>query len=265
MRTARLSRLLVPVLIVLVLTLGATNVATVISATSNNLAFGLIERALLIFGSNVAESLLNRSPTREAERKVQKTTADLETKNKQLVAQVFDAEARRDKALEEAEVQKTARTKVSAELEAQVRQRGTDAKRAKEMAANVSTRLATAVSRNVAAIPAEAVPYIGIGVNLSVTALDVYDACQTMREINELMKLLKQGVANADFCGVKLPTVPDVLDGMRTKWQTSANSIAAEAKLVRNNIPVPEVRLPTANDAKLVICPLVGSISWMAC
>lgn len=278
MRTAGPVRLLVPALVLLVLTLGAMNIATVVSAPSHKLAFGLMERALLIFGANVAESLLKTSPTREVDQKVQKATAYLEAKNKQLGVQVVDAEARRvkavaesevhkaahAKAMAEAEAHKTAHAKVSAELDDQIRKRGTDAKRAKEMATSVRARLATGVSRNVAAIPAEAVPYIGIGVNLSVTALDVYDACQTMRELNELMKLLGQGVENAEFCGVKVPTVSEVLAGMQTQWRASADWVAREAQKTRS-IPVPEVRLPTASDAKAVVCPLIGSASWIAC
>lgn len=264
MRTAGPVRLLIPALVLLVLILGAMNIATVVSAPSHKLAFGLMERALLIFGANVAESLLKRSPTREADRKVQKATAELVAKNKQLGERVVDAEARRAKAVAEAEMHRTAHTKVSAELNDQVRKRGTDAKSAKAMATSVQTRLASGVARNMAAIPAEAVPYIGIGVNLSVTALDVYDACQTMREINELMKLLGQGVENADFCGMKVPTVSEVLAGMQTQWRASADWVAREAQKTRS-VPVPEVRLPTASDTKAVVCPLIGSASWMAC
>lgn len=285
MRPASVPRLLVPMLAVLVLVLGATNIATVVSVTSHTLAFDLIERALLTFGANVAESLLKASPTREVQQKVRKATENLAdenqklaARNKQLLAQGADAESRRvkavaesevhkaahAKAMAEAEVHKTAHAKVSAELDDQVRKRGTDAKRAKEMATSVRARLATGVSRNVAAIPAEAVPYIGIGVNLSVTALDVYDACQTMREINELMKLLGQGVENADFCGVKVPTVSEVLAGMQTQWRASADWVAREAQKTRS-VPVPEVRLPTAGDTKAVVCPLIGSASWIAC
>lgn len=285
MRTASIPRLLVPILAVLVFVLGATNIATVVSATSHSLAFGLMERALLIFGANVAESLLKASPTREVQQKVRKATENLAdenqklaARNKQLLAQGADAESRRvkavaesevhkaahAKAMAEAEAHKTAHTKVSAALEDEVRKRGTDAKRAKEMATSVRARLATGVSRNMAAIPAEAVPYIGIGVNLSVTALDVYDACQTMREINDLMKLIGQGVENADFCGVKVPTVSEVLAGMQTQWRASADWVAREALKTRS-VPVPEVRLPTASDTKAVICPLIGSASWIAC
>lgn len=59
--------------------------------------------------------------------------------------------------------------------------------RAKAIAISVNRRLAKGVARNTAAIPAESVPCVGIGVTLSVTALDIHDACQAMAEINDLL------------------------------------------------------------------------------
>ena len=43
-----------------------------------------------------------------------------------------------------------------------------------------------------AALPAEAVPYLGVGVTLAVTSLDIYDACTTMKEINGLLVMRKR-------------------------------------------------------------------------
>jgi hypothetical protein len=44
-----------------------------------------------------------------------------------------------------------------------------------------------------AAIPAEAVPYIGVGTMLAVTAMDIKDACDTMKDMDNL--LIALGVA----------------------------------------------------------------------
>ena len=258
MRAAGLSRFLVPVLMVLVLVLGATNVATVVSASSHNVAFGLVERALLIFGGKVAEAILARSPTREVDRKVREATADLveenkklASKNKQLTAQNAEIESRRVKA--------------STDLDSLVRKRAADAAHAKKTAASVRSRLAKGLSRSIASIPAEAVPYIGIGVTLTVAALEVHDACATTNELNELMRLLGQGEEDADLCGMKVQKTAQVIASMKSQWQASADAVAREAKAVSNSIPVPVVRLPTANDAKTVICPVIGKTTWLAC
>lgn len=261
-----------PLLIVLALTLGAANVATVVNSTFHDLAFGIVERALSIFGAEVAEKAVYKSLKRQTEAHTRKATAALtdenhalQTKNKQLGLQNAELDAKHSKALAEADAVKVAHAKTHAELGDIKLKRMAEAKHAKAMATSVRTRLAKGVVRNNAAIPAEAIPYIGIGVTLSVTALDVYDACQTMREINELMKLLGLGEESADFCGMKSPTVPQVLARVQAEWKSSAELVAKEARGLSANVPVPDVRLPTASEARAVICPLVGSMSWMAC
>ena len=261
-----------PLLIVLVLALGAANVATVVSSTFHDLAFGIVERALLIFGADVAEKVVHKSLKRQTEAHTRRATASLtdenhalQTKNKQLGLQNAELNAKHTKALADADAMKVTHARTSAELGEVKLKRLAEAKHAKAMATSVRTRLAKGVVRNNGAIPAEALPYIGIGVTLSVTALDVYDACQTMQEINGLMKLLGQGEENADFCGVKMPTVPQVLARMQSEWKASAEEVAKQARGLSAIVPVPDVRLPTAKEAQAVICPLVGSQSWMGC
>ena len=245
-----------------------------VSSTFHDLAFGIVERALLIFGADVAEKAFHKSLKRESEARTRNATASLtdenhalQTKNKQLGLQNAELDAKHTKALADANAEKVIHAETKAELGKFKLQRVAEAKHAKVMATSVRTRLAKGVVRNNAAIPAEALPYIGIGVTLSVTALDVYDACQTMREINELMKLLGQGEENADFCGVKMPTVPQVLARMQSEWKASAEEVAKQARGLSAivPVPVPDVRLPTAKEAQAVICPLVGSQSWMGC
>jgi hypothetical protein len=261
-----------PLLIVMVLTLGAANVATVASSTFHDLVFGMVQRALLIFGTEAAENLLQSSLKRESEAHTRKATAllteennALNLKNKQLGLQKGELDVKHTKALADADAAKVAHARTSSELGDVKLKRVAEAKHAKAMATSVRTRLAKGVVRNNAAIPGEAIPYIGIGVTLGVMALDLYDACQTMQEINELMTLLGQGEENADFCGMKIPTVPQVLARMRTEWKAGAEQVAREAKGLSAGVPVPEVRLPSAAEARAVICPLIGSKSWMPC
>jgi hypothetical protein len=64
---------------------------------------------------------------------------------------------------------------------------------------------------------------------------------------------------------VKMPTVPQVLARMQSEWKASAEEVAKQARGLSAIVPVPDVRLPTAKEAQAVICPLVGSQSWMGC
>ena len=261
-----------PLLIVLVLALGAANVATVVSSTFHDLAFGIVERALLIFGADVAEKALHKSMKRQSEAHTRKATAmlvdenqALKTKTKQLGQQKADLDAKHAKALADTDALKVAHANTQRELGEIRLKRTSDSQNAKKLASSVRKRLTVGLAREKAALPAEAIPYIGVGVMLTITALDVYDACLTMKEINELLKSLGQGEEKADFCGKKLPTLDEVLSDMRKDWRTSAESVAKSAKDLSIGVAIPAVRLPSADEAKKVLCPLIGNAAWIAC
>lgn len=264
--------LVVPILMMMVLVLGASNLATVLSASFHDLVFDGVYRALLIAGANVADSMTHKSLKRITDERVRARTAALASENdalkatgKKLSSQAADLEARHAKAVNEVDAAKQAHGKTQRELADLNVKRSAEAARAKRMASSVRGRLVKGVARNNAAIPAEAIPYVGISVTVSLAALDVYDACQTMKEINELMKLLGQGEESADVCGTKIPTVQKVLEDMRTSWKSSAEWVAKEAKSLPHAVPIPEVRLPTTVEAKAVLCPLVGQLAWLSC
>lgn len=137
--------------------------------------------------------------------------------------------------------------------------RNADAKHAKAVAQSVKARLSRNVVRNQAALPATAVPYVGIGVAVSVTAMDVYDACQTMKDFNTLLVRLGEGEPEPEFCGAKVPTVQEVMAGVQSQWRESLQRVAAEAKALPTTVRawVPDVRAPSANDIASSVCPVV--------
>jgi len=94
-------------------------------------------------------------------------------------------------------------------------------------------------------------------VAISVTALDIYDACESMKEMNSLLPLLGQGEEQSDFCGFRLPTTKEVLAKMNTDWKKSMEQIAREAASTPSSIPKPEVRLPTTKETAASVCPVV--------
>lgn len=72
----------------------------------------------------------------------------------------------------------------------------------------ISKRAFRNASKNIVAIPVEAVPYIGVGAMLAITAMDVKDACDTMRDMDNLLNAL--GVLGntgetIKICGTKIP------------------------------------------------------------
>jgi hypothetical protein len=75
---------------------------------------------------------------------------------------------------------------------------------------NVGSRLKSRAIRNavrnVAAVPAEAVPIGGVAAVVALTLSDVYDNCQTLKDLNELGRLFgHEQEDERQVCGLRLP------------------------------------------------------------
>ena len=77
----------------------------------------------------------------------------------------------------------------------------------------LASRTTVAAARNASSVFAEAVPYVGVAAMLTVTALDLQDACNTMRDIESLhvsLGLEPNDSNAAKVCGISLPSRADV-------------------------------------------------------
>ena len=79
---------------------------------------------------------------------------------------------------------------VTEALQTKVTKQQATAKSRKIAARKFGTRLATRTKRvaaaSVAAIPAEAIPFLGVGVLVAGTAYELYEACESMKDLDEL-------------------------------------------------------------------------------
>lgn len=219
-----------------------TNIATLASATAHDWMHNALWRVLSIGGQAVADRALANSPYGRLDQAVKVKTTELETKNKQLAATH--------------EIQTKELEAVHAKNQKLAQQMEVNGKQAKATAVTVHQRLAKGVSRNVAALPSESIPYLGLGVTLAVTSLDIYDACQTMKDFNSLLRMMGQGEENPDLCGQKVPTVDQVLSSTKTEWRTSVQRVADESKGMK--IAAPDVRLPTRDEVTKASCAAVS-------
>lgn len=58
----------------------------------------------------------------------------------------------------------------------------------RKVSKRIANRTVKMVGRNVGSVVSEAIPYFGVGIMLSVTAMDVYDGCATVRDLHELLQ-----------------------------------------------------------------------------
>lgn len=219
----------------------ASNVATLVSASAHDWMHNALWRVLSIGGQAAADRVLAHSPKKMLDQTVKVKTAELNAENKRL-AFTNDIQAK------ELEVARVKSQKLAQQLDM-------NGKQAKATVIAAHQRLAKGVSRNVAALPSEAVPYLGIGVTLAVTSLDIYDACQTMKDFNALLRMMEQGEEHPDLCGQKVPTLDQVLVAAKTEWRTSVQRVADESRAFK--VTAPEVRLPTRDEVEKASCTMV--------
>ena len=187
------------------LILVSMNIATLINDSFHTAAFSALGAAL---GYTLADKILSRSPTVNRKNDVASATKELTRKNKSLKKQ-------------------------SANLQKKIDKRSAALKKFSKSAAKQSTIAAT---RNITSISGEAIPILGIAVIAGVTAWNIHDSCQMMKELDEL---------NAEFelhleekqtvCGIEVPTKKEILAEMRESWlmaykkaRTAINHAAGE-------------------------------------
>ena len=106
----------------------------------------------------------------------------------------------------------------------------------RKIASNISKRTARGATRNVLTMPAEALPFAGVAVVVGITALEIKDACDTMRDLDKLNQLIGDNASGAKapgektsvskVCGIAIPSVADV----RKKVEKAPNSSLEKAK-----------------------------------
>lgn len=91
----------------------------------------------------------------------------------------------------------------------------------KQITERISARTLRNVSANAGSALGEAIPYVGITVVAATVAMDIYDGCKTMEDMNELAALFEQTTAELEWqqnetCGQKAPTVDDLTAGIKS-------------------------------------------------
>lgn len=93
----------------------------------------------------------------------------------------------------------------------------------------VARRTAAGAVRNTSSIAAEAIPVVGIAAIVALTAWDLKDSCDTMRDLQELQRSFSLEVLNepevTEVCGMKVPTKEEVYRSVKTApglaWQSA--------------------------------------------
>jgi Skp family chaperone for outer membrane proteins len=138
--------------------------------------------------------------TNERQR-LQKANADLDNRNTKLQSDLNEA---LDKVTNERRLAESKSKSV--------------AKKVSETTNRMARRLSLSAGRNVVSMPAEAIPYIGADVIVGVTTMELYDLCETMKDLEVLnLAFNPDDVLSEDrktVCALEIPTKGEVMDAV---------------------------------------------------
>lgn len=81
----------------------------------------------------------------------------------------------------------------------------------------------------------EATPYIGIGLVVASTVLEVKDGCATMQDVNQILENLEstdQYIETEKVCGVKVPTAEELTQSI---METVGGTLHQSEENIRNS------------------------------
>ncbi|WP_154664685.1 hypothetical protein [Gemmobacter nectariphilus] len=112
----------------------------------------------------------------------------------------------------------------------------------------IARRTATAATRNASSVVAEAIPYLGIAAMLAVTAYDLKDSCDTIKDLHALDVAIDPtkefGEEETAVCGLSVPTMDEVWKqvkiGSKEAWVSAGEYLPS----------LPEFSLPSWRELK---------------
>lgn len=157
------------IFLLLILLLIASNLATLLSWRAHEAMHNLMSQTIAVFSSELAKKVLLKSPQVHLEVSVENRSQLL---NRQL--------AQNKVLIRSLQVELSAITVKQQNLVKKLALNGVKAKTAIQV---IEKRIQKNLARNVVALPSEAIPAISLATSVAVTAMDIYDACETMKDI----------------------------------------------------------------------------------
>lgn len=120
---------------------------------------------------------------------------------------------------------------------------------AKKLSTSVATRATRGVARHIGGAAGESIPVIGAAVVATMLALDVVDACEQIKEVNEMNRSIGVEVEDEQqICGVKVPDQKQLVAEVSKNWQAA---YLAATNALGKPPAIPQVPL---SDIKAQVC-----------
>lgn len=240
-----------------------SNVLTLTSDAAHTVGYQALCTVLASTFSDVAVSrLLSASPTAKRQQVVETATRDIAAANSRLRTTQHVLEA------EHAALKKSFRL-LEAERVALQRVGVARATAVQQFSQRQAIKAAARATRSVSALPGELIPWVGATVAVGLASWEVYDACATLRDLNELTTAFSHPpVDETRVCRIQVPTRDQALASMKQNWHDAytkaAMAINGHDSASGNDpwpAPIPSAAAtPRWSEMRESLCSLFGAI-----
>ena len=114
-----------------------------------------------------------------------------------------------------------------------------------ETADMIGSRAVKTAKREVASMPAEAIPYLGTAMIVGVTALELYDLCATLKDMSALKRAFnpdfEQSEDELKVCAMKVPAKEEIIETVKTSpekaWAAATAATPSWSELKQVEFP----------------------------
>lgn len=182
-----------------ILLLIASNLATLLSWRVHESMHNMISQTVSFFSTEMAKKVLLSSPSVQLQIRVESHSKIMTQKLQNDLQEMKDKEQKLRKKL------------------------ATNGSKAKSAVQLIEKRIQRNLRRNVIALSSEGIPAISLGVSAVVTTMDIYDACETMKDFNDVLLAMEQAPVTTDVCSFTIPTTDSLKAMFNTNWMSNFN------------------------------------------
>ena len=238
-----------------ILGLGSCNVLTLVNDDINGAAFAILKTAMSsVLPDAAVASITRNSPSVSRQTQLALATKDLMEEKARLIASNKSLDHRHT------ELQKANRDIVAKHDELK-RVSQANAAKTKKISSKLAARSVRSAGRNVTSSFAESIPLIGVAVVAGELAWDVYDACETMKDANELNSIFGNSLEDqSKVCGIKVPTKDELLAQAKNNWQSAYQTAAESMNSAGRSVVSMKPPAVSWDELKEAVCPVIGSV-----
>ncbi|MCG8429317.1 MAG: hypothetical protein MI754_18350 [Chromatiales bacterium] len=90
--------------------------------------------------------------------------------------------------------------------------------KARKISRGIARRTAKNIAIDMTSMIGKATPYLGIGLVVTSTAADVHDGCETVKDVNEILRTLDEDGTlepDSEVCGIEVPSTDEIVQRIK--------------------------------------------------